>query len=39
MERLQQDYLGSYKTATLWNVVLYSNMSMIGMVSSLSLPL
>lgn len=34
MERLQEDYLKSYKKAMLWNVVLYSNTSMIGMVSS-----
>lgn len=32
MERLQ-DYLESYKKAMLWNVILYSNTSMIGMVS------
>lgn len=33
MERLQEDYLESYKKAMLWNVILYSNTSMIGMVS------
>lgn len=33
MERLQEDYLESYKNAMLWNVILYSNTSMIGMVS------
>lgn len=36
MERLQKDYLESYKKAMLWNVILYSNTSMIGMVSSLT---
>lgn len=36
MERLQEDYLKRYKKAMLWNVVLYSNTSMIGMVSSLT---
>lgn len=33
MERLQEDYLESYKNAMLWNVIVYSNTSMIGMVS------
>lgn len=33
MERLQEDYLESYKKAMLWNVFLYSNTSMIGMIS------
>lgn len=28
MERLQEDYLESYKKAMLWNVFLYSNTSM-----------
>lgn len=36
MERLQEDYLESYKKAMLWNVILYSNTSMIGMVFILS---
>lgn len=34
MERQQEDYLKSYKNAMLWNVILYSNTSVIGMVSS-----
>ena len=34
MERQQDDYLKSYKNAMLWNVILYSNTSVIGMVSS-----
>lgn len=36
MESLQEDYLESYKKAMLWNVILYSNTSMIGMVFILS---